>query len=210
MRYIPVSVCDNFFDDPDSIVNYANSLEYTQTSLIYPGVRSADLQMINPELHHHIAEKFFILFMGIQRFNYNGIMFFQKLDPGYKHGVVHKDDGITGIIYLNKQTEINCGTSIYNKKSDVLFVDGRYDEKTELIANKDYNSWQKHYQTVNSQFEKSIDIRDKYNRLIAFDSEWHAANNIDNGVGGERLTLCMFMRGYGEMPFDNIAARAQL
>lgn len=209
MRYIPVSVCDNFFDDPDSIVNYANSLTYTQTSTIYPGVRSEDLHIINPDLYHEIANKFFKLFVSDQGFGYNGVMFFQKLDPGYKHGVVHKDVGMTGIIYLNKQTEINCGTSIYNKKSDILFVDGRYDEKMDLIANKDYESWQKHYQTVNSQFEKSIDIRDKYNRLIAFDSEWHAANSVDDGARGERLTLCMFMQHHGSMPLDNIAT-AQL
>ena len=49
MSLIPTSCVDDFYEDPDSIREYALSLDYKKEKGNYPGVRTKDLSYINKD-----------------------------------------------------------------------------------------------------------------------------------------------------------------
>ena len=49
MSLIPTSCVDDFYEDPDSIREYALSLDYKKQKGNYPGVRTKDLSSINKD-----------------------------------------------------------------------------------------------------------------------------------------------------------------
>jgi hypothetical protein len=59
----------------------------------------------------------------------------------------------------------------------------------------------------NKQFEKTVDVKGKYNRLTLFHGNvHHSANNLGLDNGEDRLTLVMFFHRVigGEMPIDRM------
>jgi hypothetical protein len=75
----------------------------------------------------------------------------------------HKDDGYTGIVYLNKNDEYN-GTNIYR------CVDPTY------IEVDDYNPW-----VPKEKFELIMTVPPKYNRLFLFNGlKYYHGSNISN------------------------------
>ena len=56
----PTLIIDNFFDDPDKVVEYANTLEFLPSELgEWPGKRSEELWMTNPELFDYTSAKIY-------------------------------------------------------------------------------------------------------------------------------------------------------
>lgn len=208
-HYIPTTVVDDFFEAPDHIVEFAKTLQYRpDPEHNWPGVRSEDLGIIHPYLREHVINKALSLFyysrmdiLGVENeYNYHweaNCQFQSVSKENFDIGWVHKDTAlITGIIYLNKQSNPNAGTSIYDIKRgfDFIHVDierahnsgkiTKQQAKAALLEN-------------NSQFEETIRVKNKYNRLIMFDSNlWHGAQEYKDDTGeqdGDRLTLVFFI-----------------
>ena len=123
----PLIIKDNFFSDPDAIVNIINHVDYSLSSNNYPGVRTKSLDEINPKLYEHIFQKIFLLLHDQLplRFESNLKVGFHKIKPfveGDKwdkknRGWVHKDGCLFGgVIYLDKNPDKDAGTSIYKSK----------------------------------------------------------------------------------------------
>ena len=198
MSYIlpTITVLDDFFDDPLWVRNYALGLPYlTDTNHEWPGERTAKLDVFNKDLLGYTVNKFLSLYYDLKLtpviWHANGS--FQRVSSIYKDGWIHTDaELMTLIIFLNEEVDSSSGTTLYEKKTE-LALPLHNDKKKESYENTSLiDSIEQYRKENNAQFEESIIIKNKFNRLIAFDSnKYHGANNFSNTES--RLTLTLFI-----------------
>ena len=192
---IPTLVFDDFFKNPDLITKYAHSLEYKKASGgEWPGERTKPLHEINEELFLEIGNKILKLLWpsSYENIEYQAKCHFQKITKQYVNkGWIHKDPEIlTALVYLSKHE--NCGTSIFEQKTVNLFKN--VEMKKELYINENFNEEEKYLEENNNNFNETISIKSRYNRIIIFDSQQiHAAQKFcEKDIEEDRLTLIMF------------------
>lgn len=192
MHTIPVTILDDFFENPDAVVEFANTLDFSVTGL-YPGRRTKLLSEIAPQLERAVLDKFVSLFtFGATKLNCT--MCFQKIPTNWGMGVPHNDDDcITGVIYLNKGIDgRNSGTSFFQNSLNV-FPDVLGDEKYEAIRTGNNAEYPKIAERVRKDLVETVNVKTKFNRLLAFSGDMlHAENDFDTGTD-ERLTLIFFV-----------------
>jgi hypothetical protein len=174
----PTMVVDNFLDDPMGVREFALTLPYKEGPN-YPGVWSELLNNISPSFHKNLVRRILKIFYNIGptiKVEYKSTSVFQKVNIMHgDRGWVHRDSGvITGIIYLNPEYNKDSGTIICEPKNPVLY-------DTSVKNNDQYNS--------------SIILQNKFNRLACFDSQLlHAGNEFGTSKEQEdRLTLVVFI-----------------
>jgi hypothetical protein len=168
-----VVTIDNFFKDPDFLVEYSKSFTYRERNEdeVFEGIRAVPIFKTNQELFNEICSNIIKNFYNIKNFNFKADLFFHKTrekdkaDVSYK-SKIHKDSPaamLSALIYLTKDASINFGTTIYQEK--------------------------------NKKFIKDIIIGNKYNRLIAFSSNYdHAASDYFGTDNDDcRLVLLFFL-----------------
>ena len=201
-QIIPVTVLDNFLDDPDKIRNWALSLEYfPDPDGRWPGLRSKQLSELNKPFFDLICGKYFSQFFDLRTEQVQWVvsMQFQIVGEKYHSGWVHSDEGtaqVTGIVYLTPNSNLNGGTSIYQEKKNIIANAHYHTEvKENLYLNKISNEEAIKYRDEhNSQYEETIRVSNIYNRLISFDSHLHHAAQDFFGKDTEsRLTLVFFV-----------------
>ena len=118
--HFPITVIDNFFDDPDRIVNFANSLEYSPRKKgdHWYGLRSKSLHEIDKGYFEWSSQKILRTFYKDETPHVCNTLF-QKT-PGSKKisnkGWIHTDDCLmAAIIYLDKNNI--SGTNFYKAKT---------------------------------------------------------------------------------------------
>lgn len=195
----PTMCIDNFWSNPDKVVSLALSQDFSESHSSYPGFRTKELGDILPEFNEIMINKIISLFIDIDKYqNFNIVTkhFFQKIsplsdDPISNIGMVHQDSGayedapgdiLSCIVYLNKNSKLDAGTSIFKEK----------------YPNSDYSWYNKNNnQNVilhNNKFIETIKFQNIYNRLVVFDSmNPHAANLFDGG-NEDRLTQVFFIK----------------
>jgi hypothetical protein len=195
----PTIIVDNFFDDPNKIVDISKNLSYAKdTQGSWPGERTACNSQTDKDFYNWINYKIIRLLypMNHEQMNWICTQFFQKINGNiYKNeGWIHSDSPaeFTAIIYLSKHK--NCGTSLFTKKR--FFNKGlNNDKKIEIYKKGDFKNELKYLKENNDLFEKSLTVDSKFNRLFLFDAnQYHAANNFKdkNCENEERLTLITF------------------
>lgn len=163
----PTTIVDNFFDDPDKIVEYSKKLNYKKDpNNDWPGVRTESLNKINYDFFNTSITKIIsILYpMDFKNITFKATQFFQKVNKEDRDvGNKHTDPNlITAIIYLSDHKK--CGTSICRMEG------------------------------VRSDYKESVIIESMYNRLLLFDaSQLHAAQKYTDGSSDDRLTLISFI-----------------
>jgi len=196
----PLLCIDNFFDDPDSIVEYANKQEYAPN--FYPGLRTQSLHHTDNEFFIWVNEKILSLLYpnDYKKLFWRTATHFQKVPQGLEHdGWVHQDENeFTCIVYLSKHK--NCGTSIFTPIDQYSKALNDQVEKVNYFQNyKEYKDLEKLKDTKdlnNSKFDESIIIKSKYNRLVLFDARsYHAAQPYIGTTTEDRLTLISFFHG---------------
>ena len=193
---IPTIIIDDFFDYPDQIVEFANSLEYFDTDGRYPGKRTELLSEIAPFIQDYIIKRMFSQFMMLQEgFDLAIESCFQKITSDHGEGWVHNDQSIfSSIIYLNKDSQSGRGTSIMRPKH---YLKDYYqsDAKFETYQSKNFTpEYERQRELCNSRFEETIRVENVYNRMILFNGiHYHRANGIKNDTSEERLTLVSFV-----------------
>ena len=202
MHNIPVTIVDNFFDDPDAVRKLALQQKFEVDSLgRWPGKRTKHIHEISGSLHDTVCNRLFSLFYDSKEGGKWAVeSYFQKVDKSYSNGWVHSDTDhsvLSAIIYLTPNADIKGGTSIYRKKPDNAFARIIHrDVKEASFKNRTNDADTEKYRLENnSQFEETIKIGNVYNRLIAFDSHMlHAAQDFfgDEDQDNERLTLVLF------------------
>tara|TARA_R110000751_G_scaffold305616_1_gene422262 strand:+ start:2985 stop:3653 length:669 start_codon:yes stop_codon:yes gene_type:complete len=203
---------DNFFQEPDKVVEYTNSLNFFKPEESnYPGKRTKFMHEIDPKFFEVTSLKILSLLYPNDHKNlkWNALQSFQKVPANLKHnGWVHTDEKheFTCIIYLSKF--LNCGTSIYHPKNIYGYITNE-DVKNEYFKYNDPKSdlkIAKAKKENNSPFEETIRYNSRYNRLILFDgSNYHSSNifNHDNNKE-ERLTLITFFNNVEYMDGSNL------
>ena len=191
----PTIILDNFFEEPEKVIKLANSLKYTEATFgQFPGVRSTPLHLDNFLFFEKFGKKVLtVLYPSIPEITFNCELSFQKISKEYLNkGWVHKDliTDFTAIVYLSKHK--NCGTSIFDSVDVCPFFNKT--NKKDMYINKKFEENLLHLDVNNNQFEETINIKSKFNRLIIFDGgQYHAAHKfIEEGVDEDRLTLIGF------------------
>ena len=199
----PLIIKDNFFSDPDSIVEIIKEkINYSVSKTQYPGVRSKSIHEINIKLFMHITQKIFLLFHDKIPDGYNMDLRFQKIKPfveddkwGKKNlGWIHNDNCLFGgLIYLDKNPDKDAGTTIYKPK-DGYVVQTKESQLVkekhfagEQIYDEEYNGA---YDAMRNQYEETLRIPNLYNRLVLIPGDQpHAATTFGDK---ERNTLVFF------------------
>tara|TARA_A100001515_G_scaffold141941_1_gene139756 strand:- start:2194 stop:2865 length:672 start_codon:yes stop_codon:yes gene_type:complete len=208
----PIISCENFFEDAQKIVNYAQTLEYFPIeNNQYTGVRSDTLYNLNPNLDRYVGNRILRNFYHSNDYNnYNNVNWmaelrFHKIKPLHPDqyhpkncGWIDKDSSslFGGLIYLDRVPEKDTGTDIYIEKNGYAWTE---DEDTQ-IKQKHYSGeevldedYEKAYNRVQSQYDLSISFKNVFNRMIAYDSQaYHSTRTF--GKDQERLTLTFFFR----------------
>lgn len=208
MMLLPLTVLDNFFDDPDQIRNYGLSLEAKPDSAgRWPGSRTENLAEINPALFSHTCKRITSLFYDTPTNNeivqWQAHGGFQLVDSSYQHGWVHHDAStelITVIIYLTPDAAPAAGTSIYELKDrsntprpDPKSAGERDNVKfAAMTGQMTAADAQAARTSLADYYTESIRVSNKYNRIVIFDSHlYHAANEFATNTE-DRLTLTIF------------------
>lgn len=209
----PITCVDNFYQDPDSVVEFANSLTFEKIPGIYPGLRTNPLHLVNEKFFDLFCEKLFSLFFDYQQtpVKWNVVTKFQKIlpftsdeDPVINSGWIHLDECsvAAGVIYLNKDTNLNAGTSIYQVKYPDLYQNNITDygdatPRIDLYAGEKIDIVEYRRKKIEQEilFEKTLDISNVYNRLILYDSEtWHKESSFIINSQDARLTQVFFIK----------------
>jgi len=205
--YFPTICVDNFFNDPETVRNFALSLDYQKSSTgKWPGSRTKSLDQISHDYFQSFCEKIFLLNYDLKRYDnlqWSVETYFQLIQPleygKINTGWIHKDHNLfAGIVYLSPNIDVNCGTSIFrskNKFSRPINIK----EKNEMYLNFNQDNldfYQNKLQENNSLFEETIRFNNIYNRLLAYDgSQYHGVNNFYNTENLEpRLTQVFFVK----------------
>ena len=191
MTTIPLTVLDNFFDNPDTLRDWGLSLEYKpDPDGRWPGKRSQQLDQIHPPLYNFISKKILSLFFdSCDNLNYHIDLVFQLIENHQGSGWIHSDDDVfTFLIYLQKSDpKIDCGTTFWSlNKNQIHFFNNSQDIENSRSRNSYHLNKSpdiKAQEDFHRNFTKEISIPDKFNRLIAFSSEkFHSANNFNNNT----------------------------
>ena len=179
MKTYPLICIDNFYNDPDSIRNFALSQTYYNSPGNYPGLRTDQLHVLNKNIYDQFASKLLSIY-NIQS-NFNISTSFWKvttINPDKNSpknlGWIHRDGcSFAGVIYLTPGFDQNLGTTIYRQEN--------FEEETEESNKKISTAMLKFYSSQedldfdscilknNSRFVETAKIYNVYNRLVSFD-----------------------------------------
>jgi len=193
----PTMSLDNFFEDPDKIVKFANSFEFKpDPNGKWPGKRTDLLHVLDPIFFNFFSAKVLsVLYpMNFKDMSYKVRLYFQKISNDHvNNGWIHTDysSEVTAIVYLSKHKE--CGTSLFECKDPypkMLHVL----EKEKTYLHKNFKEEKEYLDKNNNQFEETISLKSRYNRLVMFDSsQFHAAQKFkENNIEEDRMTLIGF------------------
>jgi len=195
--YVPATIIDDFFEDPMAVREFALQQEYhNESGGRWPGKRSGLLHEINPELFKLVVDKVIrIYYPNEELFQHFTTMSFQLIDKSFGEGWVHCDIDslVTGIIYLNPNNTQSSGTSLYTAKTPgarPIHLETKENFYKGSVANADAERIES-----NSQFEETVTVKNKFNRLFLFDSHiYHAAHEYTgDSLETDRLTLVFFI-----------------
>ena len=208
----PITIVDDFFEDPDGIVEMANELRYyTPNTGNWPGQRTKNLHVEEPRFFTHFGTKLHLLFYETVPEYWNLQCHFQMIHPfcddknsKKNRGWIHKDidTWFGGIVYLKKDPEPNTGTSVYKVKrgfshqyaEEIQQKEALY--RSEDVSDFDYT---KAYDSMRDQFEETVSVANVYNRFVMFNGNTH--HGVQTFGTTPRLTLNFFgMAQTGKLP----------
>jgi hypothetical protein len=203
MNLYPVTVIENFYEEPDAIRKFALAQEYTfcherqNLEYVYPGGRTKDLFDLDANLHEQICKKLVSIFHNSE-YDYMRWAIstnFQSVTEEYKDGVIHTDTNtiFAAVLYLTPDAPLNSGTSLFKpnksfdeeayekalKDNDVRFKSG------EIVMDTSYHS----------MFDEIVRVNNVYNTLILYEGRhYHAANQFfGNTIADSRLAQVFFI-----------------
>ena len=188
----PLTCIDNFFDDPQSISKFAESLKYTPDPLNrWPGCRSETLYSINQDLFNYVCIKYLRAHHSQEEQKnlfYKADARFQIVNTEYTEGWIHTDYPIvhTMITYLSPSVDLDSGTSIYKLKDGAKTIDKsivdikkeyyRKVKENEKFTKKEEKHFAKIQKFNNDLFFETASFKNVFNRCIGFDGYmWHGA-----------------------------------
>ena len=184
MNYYPITVVDNFYENPDEIRKFALSQQYEycheikDIAFTFPGSRTKDLSIIYPELFQKVCHKLTSLFHNFEHdiLRWQITTCFQSVTKDYEGGVIHHDDNtvFAAVCYLSKEAPKNSGTTLY--KEGKLFDQQKYEAA--LIANDErFKKNQPVVTEYHHMFDEIVSVENIYNTLIIYEGHHHHSAN---------------------------------
>jgi hypothetical protein len=209
LRPFPTLLCvDDFYENPDEIREFAISQDFDNTKDHCPGSRTKPLNELNNNLFDSFCNRLFSLYFDYRYCNIEWFVYtcFQKIDPfdddinsPLNRGWVHSDKNYigAGVIYLNKFSLPDSGTSFYKLKPNIKkefnykIRDSFYENRNEC----DVNEYLNYHEENENSFDKTLTVGNVYNRMIFYDSNYfHRENNFVSGFDEPRLTQVFFIK----------------
>jgi hypothetical protein len=219
-KHFPLTIVDDFLDDPDVYRELALSQETWNNKSNYPGKRSLPLHTIDKKLFDNLCNKVFSLWYDFHyhEVNWTTLACFQRIDKSIAEVTpwVHQDyDCIAaGIIYLNLNSPTWSGTSFFEQtklteEDETFKFHEKNLEKVNLGLAVDPELVKSGEKYRRGFFREDIKVGSKYNRLVAFGSHiWHTQTSFEGPEDEDRLTLVFFVNGLTAPPSP--LARAQM
>lgn len=204
----PTLCVDDFYQNPDQIRKFALSLEYNKQPGNYPGVRTCPLDKSEPEFFTQFCNKLFSLYFNYNKevIQWNVLTCFQKIyaysedrNSPLNSGWYHEDSYgciAAGVIYLNPYPNIDSGTTIGSIKSNCTVNHDDYNWRNNLYADESVDRREYQHKIIdhNMKFDKTLEFKNVYNRLIMYDTQcWHKESNFFASETEPRLTQVFFI-----------------
>ena len=203
MNLYPVTVIENFYENPDAIRKFALAQEYTfchnrlNLEYVYPGSRTKDLFDLDSKLHEKICKKLVSVFHNAEHDHMRWALStsFQSVTEEYNQGVIHTDTDtvFAGVLYLTPDAPLNSGTSLF--KPNKIFDEEKYQRA--LAENDDkFRAGEIAMRTeYHSMFDEIVRVNNVYNTLIIYEGRhFHAANHFfGKTLNDSRLAQVFFV-----------------
>lgn len=203
MNLYPVTIIENFYENPDAIRQFALAQEFRtctqqdKPSNGWPGARTKDLFELDKLLFEKFCKKIVSVFHNTEHdyMRWAITTSFQSSTADYGKGLMHTDISsiFAGILFLTPDAPLDAGTSIYRKNDSFDAVkyqsalesnDATY-KSNGKIASTDYHS----------MFDEVVRVNNVYNTLILFEGDqYHTANQFfGDCLENSRLTQTFFI-----------------
>jgi hypothetical protein len=212
--HFPLTVIDNFFDNPDEVIRKANKLTFLNEKRRWPGSRTGNLMEVCPALHSHLCNKVFSpWYKNLQqegKFNCRVKSFFQRTemyDPDplsvINSGWPHVDDIAigAGVIYLTPNANPDSGTSMFSSKRHISDFEEEYRE-CHAMKNLFYNDpsqvdreeYIEKKKNFCEKFNLTVEVKNVFNRCITYSgNQFHSESGFEGSNEEQRLTLVFFI-----------------
>jgi Family of unknown function (DUF6445) len=203
MNLYPVTIIENFYENPEAIRKFALKQEYTfchnrlNLEYVYPGGRTKDLFDLDKELHEKICKKLVSVFHNAE-YDYMGWTIstsFQSVAEEYNQGVIHTDQNtiFAAVLYLSPNAPLNGGTSLFRKNK--TFNEAKYQR---ALADNDFRFRDGKIAmdtSYHSMFDEIVRVNNVYNTLIIYEGRhFHAANQFfGKNLKDSRLAQVFFV-----------------
>lgn len=198
----PITVVDDFFENPNFIRELALNCEFDYPKGFYPGFRTKQIFEIDKDFYNYLKSKILLLFFN-QYFDTIDVTLecqFQYIPEYFEKGWVHQDIDLNnrhlaGVIYLSPDAPTMAGTSFYKKISqpdtDNLKFRNEFYQNNRLIDNEYRQKRDNH----NKNFQKIQSIDNFFNRAAIYDTQHFHAESLFFGHDkfNSRLSLVFFM-----------------
>ena len=129
MNLYPVTVIENFYENPDAIRKFALAQHYTfcheveNIDYVYPGCRTKDLSYLDTLLFEKICKKLVSVFHNSEHDHMRWLITtsFQSVAAQYGEGVIHTDNNtiFAAVLYLTPDAPLNSGTSLFKPNKNL-------------------------------------------------------------------------------------------
>jgi Family of unknown function (DUF6445) len=204
MNLYPVTIVENFYENPDAIRNFALKQKFTfcheipNVDYVFPGSRTEDLSNLDKALYDKICTKLVSVFHNTEHdyMRWGIITSFQSVSEAYKEGVIHTDHNtiFAGVLYLTPNAPLDSGTSLFKKNKT-------FDEKKYQRALEDNDEKFKTGKIImdtsyHSMFDEIVRVNNVYNTLIIYEGRhFHAANQFfGQSLKDSRLAQVFFVK----------------
>ena len=193
----PTYIVDNFFDNPEAIVELANSLPFPNEEANYPGARTNFLHDTHPAFFSWSGLRMLSTIFPDGKINFKAQAVFQKVSKNLSEvDFIHQDfdNKLTAIVYLNKNG--TNGTSLFKPKTFIPFKlkdseKYNYYKSPEKYKGNKLKKLQIEKETLRKEFDETVSVDGIYNRLLMFDGyQYHSQH--PNTKEEERLTYMFF------------------
>ncbi len=202
--FFPVTIIDNFYEDPDLVREFALKQEYYKGERgSWPGLRSSYIDELDQVLFEYLKKKLLLVLKDYGYSNFTELQTtFQIINETYGTGWVHDDDpklNIAGLIYMSPNPpETGSGTTIYednNSFNGEKYADA-FMQDVLISTDEQREKFKTLREEQKSQFVPTVTIENVYNRCIIFDTrQWHSADGFfGKDIKDSRLTQVFFAR----------------